>query len=135
MSYISDSLRSLVYERANGRCEYCLFSEHYSVKVHEIDHIYAEKHGGKSGEDNLCLSCVYCNRFKGTDLASLDPISGEPEFLFHPRRHLWSEHFQIAGSRIEGISPQGRTTVKLLHINGDEQVEQREFLMQFGLFP
>ena len=45
MKYIPEALRRLVRERANERCEYCLFHERYTVKRHEIDHIYAEKHG------------------------------------------------------------------------------------------
>jgi hypothetical protein len=135
MSYIPDRLRSLVYQRAGGRCEYCLFEERYSIKAHEIDHIYAEKHGGKTAEDNLCLSCVFCNRFKGSDLASLDPQGGNPEFLFHPRLHIWSEHFVLNGARIEGLTSRGRTTVKFLQMSSDEQIEQREMLIQYGLYP
>ncbi len=37
---------------------------------HEVDHNYAEKHGGETSEDNLCLSCWICNRLKVTDLCS-----------------------------------------------------------------
>lgn len=44
MSYISSSLRDFVFERANRRCEYCLLHNKYTMKRHEIDHIYAEKH-------------------------------------------------------------------------------------------
>jgi hypothetical protein len=135
MSYISERLRSQVYERAGGRCEYCLYHERYSIKAHEIDHIYAEKHGGVTLDDNLCLSCAYCNRFKGSDLASLDPQTGEPAFLFHPRLDRWDEHFRRIGAQIEGISPKARTTVRLLHMNDDEQFLQREVLIEFGLYP
>jgi len=77
MSYIPESLRQFVYERAKGRCEYCLIRDDDVYSPHEVDHIYAEKHGGATTEANLCLSCFDCNRHKGSDLTSLDPDTGE----------------------------------------------------------
>ena len=79
-------LRQQVRARAEGRCEYCYMSETYSFAIHQVDHIIAEKHGGPSSEDNLALCCIACNQFKGTDLASIDPLHGRPTFLFHPRK-------------------------------------------------
>ena len=38
----------------------------------EIDHVIARKHDGATAAGNLCLSCYYCNSFKGSDLASID---------------------------------------------------------------
>src|SRR5215204_2460258 len=98
-SYISEKLRREVYERANGVCEYCCLNERYSGAKHEVDHILAEKHGGLTIENNLCLCCLICNRNKGSDIASLDALSLEayPKniiALFHPRLQQWSEHFQ-----------------------------------------
>jgi hypothetical protein len=51
----------------------------------EIDHIIAEKHRGVTAADNLCLACYRCNSFKGSDIASADPLTGNAAFLFHPR--------------------------------------------------
>ena len=93
MTYIPDRMRRDVFQQAHGCCEYCLLNEIYTIKRHEIDHIYAEKHGGLTILINLCLGCVDCNRHKGSDLASLDPETGEPVFLFHPRRDKWSDPF------------------------------------------
>lgn len=117
MTYIPADLRRLVQDRAAGCCEYGLLDEHFTYFTHEIDHIYAEKHGGKTTEDNLCLSCSDCNRYKGSDLCSLDPATGEVMALFHPRRDHWMEHFRVDGAGIEGITPQGRATVRLLKMN------------------
>jgi len=39
MTYISSELRQLVYQRAQGRCEYCRIPDDDSFKAHEIDHI------------------------------------------------------------------------------------------------
>ena len=46
--YISASLRRLVCNRANHGCEYCLIPEIAVLVSHEIDHVIAEKHGGKT---------------------------------------------------------------------------------------
>ena len=55
MSYIPEALRRLVYERAGGHCEYCLLDVRYAYFPYEIDHIVAEKHGGKTeaGKEDL----------------------------------------------------------------------------------
>ena len=45
-TYIPSALRRLVYDRAEGCCEYCRISEATAFAAHEIDHIIAQKHGG-----------------------------------------------------------------------------------------
>jgi 5-methylcytosine-specific restriction endonuclease McrA len=80
------ALRRLVYERAGGHCEYCLIPDTLVLVAHQIDHIIAEKHGGLTEADNLALACVLCNKHKGSDLASIDPQTGEIVPLYHPRR-------------------------------------------------
>jgi 5-methylcytosine-specific restriction endonuclease McrA len=56
------TLAGLVRERARSRCEYCRLPEAFSAIPFEIDHIVAQKHGGPTREENLALSCFYCNR-------------------------------------------------------------------------
>ncbi|MBZ0293660.1 MAG: HNH endonuclease, partial [Anaerolineae bacterium] len=58
MTYIPDSLRQSVTERANHKCEYCLLDENYSIYSHEIDHIIPEKHRGETVISNLCYACL-----------------------------------------------------------------------------
>jgi 5-methylcytosine-specific restriction endonuclease McrA len=94
-TYISAALRRLVEKRAEYRCEYCLLSVNLSFFAHEIDHVIPEKHDGKTDADNLAYTCWRCNRHKGTDLGSFDPETGNFSFLFNPRKHNWSEHFQL----------------------------------------
>ncbi len=84
VTYIPAALRNLVYERADGCCEYCLISETVTFAAHQIDHIIAEKHGGQTVEENLALSCALCNKYKGSDLTSIDPETGEIVRLFNP---------------------------------------------------
>ena len=73
VSHISVPLRRRIRERSRGLCEYCLISEKDTFFPHEPDHIIAEKHGGETASENLALACFDCYRFKGTDIASLDP--------------------------------------------------------------
>jgi 5-methylcytosine-specific restriction endonuclease McrA len=83
-----------------GCCEYCFTPEIASFAAHEVDPIVAQKHGGLTQEDNLALSCTLCNKHKGTDLASIDPNTGEITPLYHPRRDRWFEHFCLVGQNL-----------------------------------
>lgn len=106
MTYIPEALRQQVRERAKHCCEYCLLHERYALKTHEVDHIRAEKHGGTTVLDNLCLSCFECNRQKGSDLSSVDPVTDK-----------------------------GRVTVRLLDFNNPERVAIRAGLMALRRYP
>ncbi|MBC6471517.1 MAG: HNH endonuclease [Hormoscilla sp. GM102CHS1] len=131
---IPSPLRKLVIERAKGKCEYCLISEEFSMYSHEIDHIIALKHGGETIASNLALSCLPCNRHKGSDLASLDPITGEIVPLFNPRRQSWAEHFRLNNAMIVGITPVGRATVFLLRFNVQNRRLNRQALIDEELY-
>jgi hypothetical protein len=128
ITYIPVALRRLVEERARYRCEYCLLPQNISFFPHEIDHVIPEKHDGQTNADNLAFTCWRCNRYKGTDLGSFDPQTGEFSFLFNPRKQQWTEHFVFEKLRIVGLTPEGRTTVKLLQYNNDERLAERERL-------
>jgi hypothetical protein len=134
MSYIPAVLRAKIRERAGERCEYCRIPEDFTFDAHEVDHIYAEKHGGETVEGNLCLSCWICNRHKGSDLTSLDPETGEITPLFHPRKDNWNDHFRLLGAVIEPLTPQGRVTVSLLHLNKRERIDERRILIAIGRY-
>jgi hypothetical protein len=136
VTYIPDNLRRQVRERANGNCEYCLLNEQYALKTHEIDHIRAERHGGPTTLENLCLSCFDCNRYKGSDLSSIDPVTDEIVPLFDPRRDKWNDHFQVdKDGLINGITAKGRVTVRLLEFNDPERVAIRRALIVLGHYP
>ena len=97
-TYVSSRLRLQVTERAAGRCEYCLLSAVDAFFPHEADHIIAEKHGGATTMDNLALACFDCNRFKGSDIASLDPGTSDLVALFNPRTQV--ERTFFTGRRV-----------------------------------
>ena len=60
-----------------------------------VEHIVARKHGGSDDENNLAWSCIFCNLYKGPNLASLDPDTGELTRLFNPRQDRWEDHFWL----------------------------------------
>jgi hypothetical protein len=69
----------------------------------------------------------FCNLKKGPNIASTDPEAGS-EYrivaLFRPRKQNWREHFDLQeDGRIEGLSPEGRATARLLDFNAEERVQ------------
>ncbi|MCC3526831.1 MAG: HNH endonuclease [Microcoleus sp. PH2017_22_RUC_O_B] len=132
---ISAELRRLVTQRASKRCEYCLIHQDVSIYSHEVDHIIALKHEGQTRADNLALSCLSCNRYKGSDLATIDPVNDEIVPLFNPRRQVWEEHFVLNDARIEGITQIGRATGRLLKLNASNRILERQVLINQGRYP
>jgi hypothetical protein len=55
------ALTRLVWQRANGRCEYCQMPQAADDASFEIDHVISQKHRGLTSPGNLCLSCFYWN--------------------------------------------------------------------------
>lgn len=127
--------RRQVRARAGDCCEYCLLAEDDAFFPHEPDHIIAGKHGGRSTLENLAWACFDCNRFKGSDIASVDTMSGALTPLFNPRQHRWSEHFQLQDAHILPLSPIGRVTATLLKFNLPQRVEVRATLSRTGRYP
>ena len=70
---------------------------------HQINHIVGRKHGGSSGIGSLAYACVLCNRYKATEIASVNS-SGRPVRFFDPRPDMWDEHFfKLNGPVIQPI--------------------------------
>jgi HNH endonuclease len=134
MTYVSADLRKLVIERANKRCEYCLFPQSAALFSFEMEHIIAEKHRGTTEAENLALACPYCNRAKGTDLGSIDPETGQLTPFFNPRTQKWSDHFQLNGAEIAPLTAVGRVTVAILQFNQSERLEERDRLIWAGQY-
>jgi len=135
MTRVPDKLRAQVRDRAQGRCEYCLVHEDDAIYPHEPDHVIAEKHGGTTSLENLAWSCFLCNRFKGSDLSSIDPLTNEPALLFNPRKQQWRRHFRLNGGRIDPLTACGRATVNLLHLNTQASISERVRLIGVGHYP
>src|SRR4051794_28620658 len=130
---MDDALRNLVRRRANERCEYCHLPQAGHVERFSIDHIVSRKHRGAETSDNLAFCCLRCNLYKGTDLTAIDPATSSVIPLFNPRQQSWQEHFRWSGATLVGLTPVGRVTVSLLHINAPERLRLRETLLAEGI--
>lgn len=135
LARIPAALRRQVRSRARNRCEYCRLAEEHAFFSHEVDHIIAEKHKGRTRAQNLAWACFDCDRFKGSDIASVDPMTGELVQLFNPRTQKWDDHFAVVGGRIVPRTAVGRVTAQLLKLNLPLRVEVREILAKTGRYP
>ena len=133
--HIPNVLRRLVTERALECCEYCLVHQDDRPESHQVDHLISLKHGGQTVSENLALACAICNHYKGSDLASIDPVERVIVPLFNPRAQEWGDHFQLAGVRIIGLTPTGRATIELLRLNEDDCLTLRQALMEAKRYP
>jgi hypothetical protein len=125
--------RQAVRQRAGRRCEYCHLPDFATdPEDFHVEHIIARKHRGRNGMENLAWACIFCNLYKGPNLASFDPDSGKLTRLFHPRRDRWNEHFRVEGARIVGQTAVGRTTVWLLEMNSEILLSLRAGLKREG---
>jgi hypothetical protein len=131
---LAPELRSLVAERAGLRCEYCRIGEDDAAFSHEVDHVVSRQHGGETIPENLAYACMICNRYKGTNIASVD-ASGMTVRLFHPRLDWWDDHFRLAGVVIEPLTATGEATARLLRMNAAERVIERQALQRLGRYP
>lgn len=128
------SLRDVVAERANHRCEYCHAPEHACGYRFHVEHIIPRKRGGSDAPSNRALACASCNLAKGAKVHGADPRDGNKTELFHPRRDNWSDHFTLVdgGERIVGLTPRGRATVAALDMNSPSRMKARELWYLLG---
>jgi hypothetical protein len=132
---VPEELSRAVRARAKGRCQYCQMHESLQGATFHIEHIIPQCKGGRSDLENLTLACPGCNLRKASKVAAVDPATGKEERLFHPVLELWSEHFRFNGYQIEGLTPSGRATAKLLDLNHPRRQRIREVEEAFGFHP
>ncbi len=133
---ISRAQRQYVWSRAGNCCEYCRLPSSGGTVVFHVDHIIATKHGGSDTLENLCLACFKCNAHKNQNVAGFDPETRELTRLYNPREENWDDHFVIqVHMSIEGLTPEGRTTVNVLQMNDVNRIETRQILFEIGEYP
>lgn len=108
--------KRIIYQEANGCCEYCQTCEVNIGQRMHVDHITPNSNNNM---DNLCLACWNCNTSKGVETQAIDPLTNEIVALYNPRKHLWANHFAWTkfNTEILGITAIGRSTVKCLKMN------------------
>lgn len=117
MSKIPVSLRRLVIQRADNRCEYCCLSQAGQAATFHIDHITPVVASGATIIENLALACVSCSLRKGSRQTVEDAETGEVVPIFNPRQQVWKEHFRWDGVRVSGLTATGRSTIDALNMN------------------
>jgi len=123
---VHQDTRARVRERAGNRCEYCgLHQDDSPLALLHIEHIIPKKHGGSDALSNLALACIDCNLHKGCNLTGIDPETHAVVPLYHPRRQRWRDHFQWDGIQLRGKTATGRTTIRVLETNADDQLALR----------
>src|SRR3954468_16913892 len=104
--------RALVRARAGNRCEYCHLDQRDSpIALLHIEHIIPRSHGGSDDDGNLALACIDCNLHKGLNLTGIDPETKQVAQLFHPRTHVWEDHFEWRGMHLIGRTAIGCATM------------------------
>jgi hypothetical protein len=118
-------------------CEYCLIHEGDTFLGCEVDHIISEKHGGPTREQNLAFACLFCNRNKGSDIASLAAGEGRLVRFFHPRLDRWNDHFRLSrdGVALVPLTDIGEATIRIFGINAGERLLERDALRAVGRYP
>jgi hypothetical protein len=101
----------------------------------QVEHIISRKHGGSSELENLAFACVFCNRYKGSDIASLKPGTNELVRFYNPRTDRWRECFQLNGVVIDSLTEIGEATARILQMNHDDQLLEREVLTRRRRYP
>ena len=138
------SLRERIGSHARGKAvpgrtldEHCHSLTEVTGAHPVLDHIVPRAAGGATEFENLCLCCHACNEFKGAQVESPDPVTGQVVPLFHPRRQRWNDHFRwsVDGTKIVGITPVGRATERALNMNHPLIVEARRRWVAVGWHP
>lgn len=132
---VSQRLRHKVRSRAGDQCEYCLLPAWALLAGCEMDHVISRKHGGKTDQANLALSCARCNRAKGSDIGSMVCVGAQFSRLFNPRTDRWDEHLKLDGARLVGRTIIGEVTIKLLRLNDEDRIMERMLLQRLGEYP
>jgi hypothetical protein len=133
--YLNKEIRRLVATRADYLCEYCLISEQDTILGCAIDHIISIKHGGSSEIDNLAYCCVYCNRFKGSDIGSIILDKKEFSRFYHPRWDHWGTHFKLNNYVIKAVTSIGEVTARILGFNDQTRLLERQLLIDKRKYP
>jgi hypothetical protein len=105
------------------RCVYCLFRERWygsGSETFSVDHLVPRSSPkGMTLEceyTNLVFSCIHCNSSRGVSS------------ILNPNDHSFRDHLSVneANGRIEGLSPLGVETIKLLRLNLPDFIGRRK---------
>jgi HNH endonuclease len=135
--YISVAIQQAIFELSGGYCEYCRLPSNFSTDFFHFEHIIPLVLNGQTELENLARSCGICNSNKRDKIEHFDPLTQQKSRLFHPRKDIWTEHFQWSADdlHVVGTSPIGRATVDLLKLNRINAFNLRKLLKMVDLHP
>ncbi|MBA3784121.1 MAG: HNH endonuclease, partial [Acidobacteria bacterium] len=55
--------------------------------------------------------------------------------FYNPRIDRWREHFRLNGVVIESLTDIGEATIRILQMNHDDQILERQVLSRRGRYP
>jgi hypothetical protein len=105
------------------RCVYCLFRERWygsGCECFSVDHLVPRSEQGGSEREceyqNLTYSCLRCNANRGA------------QSVLNPNENKFHEHLTVNEQNgwIEGLSPLGDKTVRLLKLNHPRFIDRRK---------
>lgn len=67
-------------------------------------------------------------------MGSFDPQTGKLVPFFNPRTQDWAKHFELDGAMIRPLTAEARVTVKILRLNDEDRVAERQRLLEVGLW-
>lgn len=65
----------------------------------------------------------------------LKPETNELVRLYNPRTMRWREHFHLNGVVIESLTDIGEATIRILQMNHEDQILERQVLSRRGRYP
>jgi hypothetical protein len=135
--YVSRRLRAAIAHRAKGCCEYCGSPAKFCIDPFVAEHIHPVAKGGLTVADNLALACMGCNGYKQDKTEAYDAVSQAVAPLYHPRTHLWHEHFawNEEFTHLVPLTAIGRVTIAELQLNRAGVINVRLLLILAGLHP
>jgi len=110
----------------------CIFCTIHEVEWGGYLHFHVEHYRPKSrfphlinDYDNLLYSCDVCNRYKGDDWPSDNPVSDGCGYL-DPCEYDFDEHFSyLPDGTVCGLSPVANYMIERLHLNRNQIVRVR----------
>ena len=135
-----EHLRDDMYEKQNRKCAYCRLHTAKACWPSHREHIvYKDSHPQWMFlPENLCVSCYWCNKWKGTTevlenpQTEMYPELGEGFKIIHPFYDTYSEHIELVGDVLyRGKTDKGRFTIDTCHLYridlAEERVDQKKY--------
>lgn len=128
------NLRQDMYRKQNKLCAYCRV--HVSIAcepLHREHIVYKDEHPQWTFlPENLCVSCYWCNVYKGTTEVLVNPQtteypeSGDGFKIIHPLYDKFSDHIELLGDVLyRGKTEKGIFTIDTCHLYRVDLAEER----------